>query len=1292
MQDDRFDEFDLDKASEKTQEDLSTLENLVNKFNNFKSNFFDNKENDAKEFGQKTEELDKEFETSSENLQKESKEILGFLKKMKSYSKIKDPKYFKESETYRKIDNAIDSVNSKVQKFNSKYSQYFTEFGANFALPKAKERIKKLSAEIEKLSSTPGLESLKDFSEKYKFVNEDYLKLYTRQDSVRVLKALQSFYAITRDYQNKASKFNSYGNLDFKTKFNSTIDNYLKIFDNVNSGMETLKNLNDFNFDALNKEFEKSYQNFENEIQESNLGFAHQRDLEVVEALEMTGVSLKREKNANGKTVWAIDYEKTKENNNALEYLDQNNVRQKQTINLEQVNAFLDQYLNKSVSERNNAVITSKGIFKLYLEQVKEQSDKGCLFSVQNKLYNDAIKQVEEKYNEHSMEWQDFKLYSNRQAVIEGLKLGLADVYKNSISNELEKDCQKELEEIKDAKITLDAVSNVRLNRLSKLISCADKFNLYSNNVEQVNYSQIEDINNKYLEKQKELETNFADENLSVEEKQKIESQLEKINLSIQTIRLTRLFAGSVALDYANNMQDENKKDAYAKLINNLGEYDFLSVEKSGDENKLVLNENIKTLSPEIKALCNATIKDIESISLTTQSEELSEEANVNNENEETVSQEYTDHELFIDILANSTMDANVNRVGDDLKNASMYEFASKLIASGETPFNDLIGKFREAKALDPDNENLKDFKTFAQSQAQKENFDVEMFLPIANLDCISDIEALTRDGSQEYKQTNEFKNAKKNFEDIRSKADIWYLILAKISNNLKNSYAQLTKDSLDSSMLNKEYNNVVSSYARAQDKSDFFTEEDKLSASAYKKMFDKDYVKNLFNECAENDYLKSDDKLTDNLLNVVGNYLEDEEVKNLLKDKENSEKQDDSKKEESKQKLMKFSEKYPKDKFQEMLKKFKPYCAKSTGKIIDKLLKMIEGCNIIIVEKTKKFDPTSNVRTPDKVSTTDSFVDKKPEINLKDNENNEEKLDVEKLKELFGSTQNTNQNETQPNVDNRTNIKPEIQSREPETQSKDNLQGTYFKESEGKQTQESQNKTENNETRKMDEIKNNMDAKSNSSNKINITDGQFATYKILSLGLNATLRGKAFEQNRGLLSEGEKKKLQALSNVMDYITSESKFEEGTIEYNEDLRLKEQLAEEIDLKSKTNNYNPGITQNNLDYYLNEFPNVQSYIFKDINYVMQNCRNLEDIGQIVGITTDRSLDNPEMGNLLTKEEIESITNCKDNAELWEYIKSNKKLYDNGIWNVPAMYSSELNNILKNAMENELSQIE
>ncbi len=78
------------------------------------------------------------------------------------------------------------------------------------------------------------------------------------------------------------------------------------------------------------------------------------------------------------------------------------------------------------------------------------------------------------------------------------------------------------------------------------------------------------------------------------------------------------------------------------------------------------------------------------------------------------------------------------------------------------------------------------------------------------------------------------------------------------------------------------------------------------------------------------------------------------------------------------------------------------------------------------------------------------------------------------------------------------------------------------------------------------------------------------------------------------------------------------------------------------------------------------------------------KNIEELGAIIGITTDRSEKNPEMGNKLTDEDVEKILKSKDRLELWEFIKSNNNA-KTGLCETPVVLSSELTKIIENEIK-------
>ena len=1190
------------------------------------------------------------------------------LKQLIKYSKHKNENAFYLGE---KQANFIQKILKKEAHYNERY----TEFGG-LSLDGLK---KKINNYAEKLGEFP------DFSELINgtadnpdsglrnvgFLKGEFLDRCRGKELKRICKLLSKINLFVERYKSKEKKLSSPNAQPVKDKYRQAIQCYKEVLESGNTSLLDLEKLETFDTDAFAKALDQSYKDFsgEDELKPSNLDRSSIRDLEVVRALEFTGISLKRGKDKSGEIKWEIDTEAT--NYNGIAYTDKDNNVAHFKLPSEQIESFLDNYLNIPENERKG-VITPEGIFKLYLEESTKNLNPfmGRVFGFgkDNKTINEQIEANKKKYSVNSPEWQTFAKGSERMAIADASKLALVDLFMGHLS--------KKHEIVSETLQTTIQVNDLVDDRwVNKFLETADRFNDLSdsqrssadgfNDLSDIQisdgYGPANDIVKKYLTAKKDVEARLRNSHLKDEERENLENSLKEIEKSIATLNLVREFELKFvekALE-SQNLQGEALRDKYVEIINNLSECDFLNVqENEPGKYELFVNEDIKTLPENIQSLCNAIVKEVNDLSVKSseqpekdidssttaaevaQSEDLSAQDEAEDDYER----------LFYDVLENAFISPNKLILGDNLEKFAIFNRTEALTSNGkDNELVRLLKVFRELKEQNPDTS----LEKFIQEESDKFGFDKDPDNALFTRETLSIVEGLTSNDPKAYQQAQQDK------EKLKEEAIKSVIFAERILKNFKEQ--NISANDINKDMFSKAFSEMVADNKGELKPSP--TAEERSEAvkklEDYQKISDKHALTTTVNENGE---------LTNQFKDYYTNKYRSQSSQNT-----NDNSQDNSaENNEDNTTKIKFSDKYPKKDETALLKKFKPYCAKSTGKIIDNLLKMIQGIEITIKDPSKL--SSVNVTHTDDGKNSNKDNNQNPTDRNVDDGKGTGEVKSDDGNSSHGQEDEKSSDRPVEEQDQEKNSEPEEEKSETnDGKTKDESEPEKSEEEKAKEQTEAEEQKNDEKTSKEEEIHNN----------IGISDRQFATYRMLAVGLQAILKTPPFEKSRKLLNGEEKSKLDSLSKVLNYIVSEPKDPKNK----EEADFKKWLADEIDYKSSSTEkefFTLGSRTDHIDFFKGNFPNYASELVNDINNVLFNMKNLEELGAIIGITTDRSEKNPEMGNKLTDEDVEKILKSRDELELWEFIKSNNNA-KTGLCETPVVLSSELTKIIENEIK-------
>lgn len=1069
-----------------------------------------------------------------------------------------------------------------------------------------------------------------------------------------LLEALKQFHQTTEEYKKVASAAQKNDSLN-KTviKFEKKIECYRDTFKAYNQGLAKLETFKNFDEKAFINQVSKT---------EKMFSANYQRDLEVIRALEFVGFECFKDDKGNWKA------KELPSSANGRYYSDDKGVRHNVLSEVD-VNSFLGNYLNKPYDQREGHIITADGILKLYLEETKEKQDiHKTIFKnvkidgIKSKENIETLSEYEALYSTSSAEWQNFLSESSSILINDAVKMAYAELYAENMTGDVSLLEDASLQKLSDSIVEnfKGFQENRQADKLKKVIEHADGLNIKMNNSPEYD---LLDIRKKYDKRLKNLEARAEVANLSDEKRKELDGKIENAKQSCYRLEVVKTFAkklvGELDRDSYNSL-DLYKKDM-SQILNLLSQPEFLTFD---DNDKLSFDKN--SVPDAFKDQFDHALEMMEGFD-----ETFSYSGNEKLEIEDL-------NNLILEYANDPTAD---NFIGNSIKEELLYEVTESLVSKeNDNELTLLIDKYRQIHENRPDDPNCENFSSFISAistpDCQLAKNEGE---PLFTLESLDNVEQLTRlsAGKGYTIDPKQVQDANDKRANIRSNADSAYEMFARIKSYLQNKFPGLTRSEITPGEIRKAYSDVAKQMQYEKDNGIKYqlTPEEAQYLKDMKDQQSSAYAKNI------DDYVKSGkvdgfgEKLKDDVVNLIDPMLKNQEDK------------------QEKMQKMKFAKKYPRDKTAELLKKFKPYCAKSTGKLIEKLMKMIENCDIYVKSKN------STIVTSGDNGTTKGENDNEDENSTKD-ENNTAGIDPDKLAQMMkngndgtktvddnnattssGNPSNpSNATASSSNPSNPTTATPPSSNPSNATdrtidddQTNQNTTTATNPSNTGAsantQTATNPQNANTTDTNNPQETQNEVNKKMptyNSGEQDYSKKLEFASYKILSLGLEKILTDKEFKKNARWLDEKERGNLKDLQTVMDFIIASPNIKEGTPEYEKIKNLKRDLSEELWKKSITTDEK---------YKLSDLKNADlmpKEVYESMINVSKNC-NMETMASIMSITTD--LTKVKLGNKLYMDLVEKIATSEDKDEVWEIIKGSKDLiYD--IWNTPGNISSRL----------------
>ena len=967
----------------------------------------------------------------------------GYLKKLEKYS-------FTRSERLKNmITNSLDN-NALIGMLKYKVAH---------AWDKSKEkRIEVIGKSVEGLASNPKFADIKNA----RFLNPDFLMNLTDSQLGNIATYLSKCHSLSKTYESKFINRTtplSPHEVGTKKNYESAINCYKQTIMGLEKNITSLETLKVYGMGEL-----------EQNMEDAGLGERETRDLDVIRALEFTGTTLKKQLNpTTNKEEWVVDEEQTKLNQNGLP-LDTN------TLNLQffkldknQVNQFCENYLNVPY-ERRGGIITPEGIFRLYLEESKPQM-KGFSRSERQDI-NQSFEEASKIYSTNSPEWQRFCASSDQVARLDATKSALIDLFKGEIEPGKTQVVPKSVQqEIESNNLVNERASN-------KVIDIAESYIEASDN--EINdpekFAGLEDLSHKYEVQLEQLTNLLKNPNLSSEERLDATKKLEAVEKAATTYSKLKDFVSEVSKEIVSDVKIQNPtiskketRDILLQAIKNMGDLSFAEIQESTDgESYVVLdtnNPNYQKLPKNIQEVLESTAQLMYTPSNVAgvDAKEMKEDTKLTNE------------EVLRAVCTDIHNSSGSNPFGDAFERKEILNRTESLLSS-DNEFSRSVNNFRknnpQATMADLVNELKKSMPNMDNALFTEES------LRIANSNDPNDL------------------NLKRS---INNNADMYYVLMDRVHSELDKMIesGQITKDDINSDILSDVYNRVAPTVNPNSPTHIPATESERnIAKGKYEKLYHDMSTAHALSEM-NNDPSFDNMKLKKDFVQKYGENIQKIDEAN----NQSTMSAGDNQPSRTKEVVRKFSEKYPRRNDVSLMKKFKPYCGKTTEKTLESIMKMIEGIKIKDIE----------------IIPIDQFD---AESAQKENNNPQQ----EPTNEANGS--NVDGASAESNTTNTTNTPNGTQSQA------DNSAGST--------TNAEQNTT--NETQAEPSAESKEDRYSKAAKQLGISDGEFATYVLLNENIKRVLYDKGELKNNkdNYLNQEEQIQLDKLHGVFQFITSES--------------------------------------------------------------------------------------------------------------------------------------------------------
>lgn len=1071
------------------------------------------------------------------------------------------------------------------------------------------------------------------------FLKEDSYKNYSPKELKKVLNFLSRATAIVKRYESQAYKLSS-------PAMATVHEEYLKAFEAITKSLKSMdksilgaNEAHSFGLDAYAKLISQD------DLQ-INQKSERQMDLEVVRALKFCGTTLEFDESTDQ---WVIS---SQENNNGLEYYDQNGQVQPFKIPNEQIQSFLDNYLNVHGEDRNGTVITAQGIFELYKQLAKPKLSLADRFRYRKEMsdINASIEKADLIYNMDSSEWKAFELTENSKVRTDATKLALASLFRDRLSEQAQDIIENALGDEFGSNRYLKGLTLKRLEDLTEVA--------YAHNLESATqfegYSEITDVLREY---DQQLDR-FRDMGVSTlnPEQSRLYRELLRAKAEVQLVSSFQKTAIEKILESTPDLSREDVAKNIGTLLKNFGNCEFLNVKMNPTtgvyqlelgENHIVEGAYTKFIYPALEEFFkNGTFAEVvnlvnaEYLGMTpskgkrqSQTEEILKSASeledydilnilAQDENNQDIIEAIEKYNIYrrFERIYTSSEDNVYKRLEKKLRD----RFPDKSMAQIVRLYNGVVDHDLQINLSDDERRSLQDIKGLISGAISDPNFDIDIFVDAC-------------DGF-------------KNRDGYKANHDRALDYAMAVNDGVNKS---LTDGNVDiKTISDEELFNLVNKVGRNTNKSNnVYTNKTKTETEASRHT---NLQKQLEADSRYNALKNMDEKnLTPEQRQFIENY-EREKVSGISGQEKNGEPTaqendgDEEQKDDAKKYTWrKYGQKNAAFDTAGWIKKFKPYCGKTTEKIIDGWLKMIE--NTMIREENKQTDQYG--LTADDYARlrakNGSDAPKTPGTDGKDSDGK----DSEDQSHLDTNDEKTS-SETAPA--NPSDEKSDNPGETADTEKTDDEKTAGDEESKNPNEEKSESVPKDGKT---EEVHENSDEEKEkeSGEKVEISENYFASCVAMASGIRWLLT----QGDNSQLDAESKAQLKDLMEVFDYITTDSsKQADGNEGFKQAVatnliklinNYKTMIANGIELKSCLNTSLNG--QQLYDVIEKHSPQGAfgggikpelKTVFVDMNPYM--------LATIFEITTDRSMGDGSTGNKITPSMLKKINACETHADM------------------------------------------
>lgn len=525
--------------------------------------------------------------------------------------------------TFSPAQSFIDGTREKA--YASASSKLFHKYDKDYTT-----KLTKITALVEKLSQDGSVfADIKDCE----VLKNDNLSAFTGKQLDKIHDYLCKCNQLAINYESKSKKLGSSpAGYILLNKLGAEIDGYKTILADLSQYLVDASAINVFNVNSCAET-----------IDALGLNITSTRDMEVVRALEFTGITLERDENG----LWQISEKATSENTHGLPRINEHGEQTNFTLDHEQVQSFLKNYLNVPSEDRNGAVVTAEGIFKLYLQEAFQGISKD-----EKTAISAEIADAEKLYSTESAVWQEFKNSTDHNLRVDAVKLALVNLYKDNLHEPTDEMTSK------DALGATDSSKHMFTKSRDKLLDLAGSINELAGE-ERDNLSNFVRADSEYQNQIDSIRLDLQQEGISEATRKVLREELKDLRRAQFTLRGVAETAYAVASEISSKGTSlDSKKQSIQSTLQSLGTCEFLHVieDKTGNfvleidsssQEFVQLPDNLKTsLVNYIETVYNSSKDKTSAENVASQKNAQTEEKQANQSDNEKTADENLDENM----------------------------------------------------------------------------------------------------------------------------------------------------------------------------------------------------------------------------------------------------------------------------------------------------------------------------------------------------------------------------------------------------------------------------------------------------------------------------------------------------------------------------------------------------------------------------------------------------------------------------------------------------------------------